>query len=885
MFTLAQYTEITGKKTLPQGTVIRNIALPEALEYRVEQHNPKTGKFLLYSQLYKHYEVSNDTFGVLYHGVNAARYRRNFFNLRATKRYTGNINPQHWEILELPAMPVPVPNLRVLALVLVCDAKTLKTLALTNKKQPEIDGLIIECDGDSVTLTRVVKDETSPLVVSMPARVETAFKALIFAPNAFIEWLCTYQNGSNGWGESLAIRLDQNKRIEFKTLTSVTRFTLGDLNAYCEAHSAVLSELDKPDYFIELPYADFKTAWEWIGKHTAKDDNRPVLTGILARVRFTLDDSLPRFSLTGADGYRLAIKEFSSGLVWCLPPDETDEFSLLLPRTNKGLDALWGYKQNKNDVYTVRLYINSRSHTFGVFELRHNGTPVYSVKLDVLEGKFPDYESIVPAKSRGQTRVLNDDLQRALIGVLPYLESKNANVGLECNTDGALLSEIRIKVSSMERGDIETFVTSCGHDGTPITITVNARSVLDALQLAGVAKKQKPVTLVKDTRKKKATQSISEDFVTLTWQTATDPLVIKLDDDALVVIMPVRPSPDVNNLPSKVQSVTPAPVPSSIPAPAYVSPFVRKSAPMPAIFQLRGAMGCDGFKIWRMEDNDLMPLGIMENTEQAIDRLRKYLGDMAVFTLLDEDGAILYPVSEDAPTQEAANEWDNGIVSTPYSEMDIVIEIKREREPYSPTGYKFVALRDGYPCYLARNSLGELIEVIRHDYKGAKSLQITQDETLLFSTPTCAPVRINTLVLEVRHFHRANFTLHPYYPEAKSWSIDNYATGEDLAEAIQQARLKAPLSPIRVYNTALEVIYEDMTLKPDPDPCPGLIFKPYDVLALDTNTSPQGIIYAPRDVSDYEQSHKLPRPHLPRPVAVQIASVLIASSLLFGKVS
>lgn len=184
----------------------------------------------------------------------------------------------------------------------------------------------------------------------------------------------------------------------------------------------------------------------------AREDTRPVLTGILMEV----ENGKLRFIAT--DGHRLAFRQAA------IP--ETQDLKAIIP--GRAVQEL--IKVLDSDISEdVTIKVDNTNIAFAI-----NGV-VLSSRL--VEGKYPPYQQIIPANYKTaavvDAAVLTAALERAEILVR---DGGNYLVKFDVGDNG-----IRLSAYSQDIGSIEDFIPG-GVEGDPVEIRFNVRLLLDCFR-------------------------------------------------------------------------------------------------------------------------------------------------------------------------------------------------------------------------------------------------------------------------------------------------------------------------------------------------------------------------------------------------------------------
>lgn len=253
------------------------------------------------------------------------------------------------------------------------------------------------------------------------------------------------------------------------------------------------------DWAIRMPGKDFKQSIAQTLIATAHDDSRPILTGICVRAK--PDDEQPHVTFASADGYRLAVKHVACE--HSLDPKK----EYVIPA-----DALAHVARLVEDDQEVTITLGE-----GMATLQFGST---QVTVQLLEGRFPDFDAIVPKTCSTQASIYVDDFRAGVMRVAIFARDSNDKVTLLAKPpqpgDGAP-GELRLFGVSAERGDAET-LHNCGGEGEPLEAAYNYLYL------------------------KHAAEVIGSERLLLESNGATHPLVLRPDDsnNYVVVIMPMN---------------------------------------------------------------------------------------------------------------------------------------------------------------------------------------------------------------------------------------------------------------------------------------------------------------------------------------------------------
>ena len=188
----------------------------------------------------------------------------------------------------------------------------------------------------------------------------------------------------------------------------------------------------------------------------AADETRPILTGVLTQL------SGETLTLAAADNYRIAVKTLDL-------LQSVEETSVVIPaRSYVELMRILGDSDEPVDI------ILAQAKSQVIFKV--DTTEVVSRLID---GQFPNYQSVLPTSHSTRALVDRDELLKA-VRLTALIASSSANVvrlgfGEEANP-AAIAVNAKADIGDAE-GRVEAQL-----EGDPVTIAFNARYMVEALQ-------------------------------------------------------------------------------------------------------------------------------------------------------------------------------------------------------------------------------------------------------------------------------------------------------------------------------------------------------------------------------------------------------------------
>lgn len=191
----------------------------------------------------------------------------------------------------------------------------------------------------------------------------------------------------------------------------------------------------------------------------AKEDNRPILMGVLTR--FEGD----KIAMVAADGYRMAMR------VEPLDNPVNQQITLVIPA--RALDEI--ARIVKNDDGSVFI-TTPKDRNQVMFNLSNSDVEVVSQLID---GKFPDVEQLIPKASQTTSRVDVTDFSAACKRAEIFARDSSFTTRIKVNTDKLVIS-----AQAQETGENEGAIDAVVQ-GAPLEIAFNVRYLLDVFSVLG----------------------------------------------------------------------------------------------------------------------------------------------------------------------------------------------------------------------------------------------------------------------------------------------------------------------------------------------------------------------------------------------------------------
>jgi len=306
---------------------------------------------------------------------------------------------------------------------------------------PILSGVLLKATNDEVAL--VSTDLEVSFWLRLPAKIEEEGEVVLPA-KLMLELVSSLPAGN----------------VELTADKHVVKINVDGINSEVVGQGAEdfpgIPRAKKPQ--VILKSGDFRQKVDRVCVSSAKDDTRPILTGVLWEI------NEGKVSLVATDGYRLSVDKLSLSKT-----DLEKETRLILPaRSLQEISKLLG--ETGDDDFSLEFDKNDQQVIFKVGEIE--------VSSRLIAGEFPPYQQIMP----------NTYLVRAEFGREEILEAvKRANLFARDNANIVKLTiqkeSVVVKAESSQVGTSVTEVPA-KVEGEGMTIAFNARYLLDYLGIS-----------------------------------------------------------------------------------------------------------------------------------------------------------------------------------------------------------------------------------------------------------------------------------------------------------------------------------------------------------------------------------------------------------------
>ncbi|MGQ9889068.1 MAG: DNA polymerase III subunit beta [Aggregatilineales bacterium] len=194
----------------------------------------------------------------------------------------------------------------------------------------------------------------------------------------------------------------------------------------------------------------------------AKEDNRPILTGVFTEIKGDV------LTMAAADGYRLAVRTAQLEHAFGKP------FSMVVPA--RALAEVGRIITEDDDTVSIAL---PGDRAVALFHLKN-----VLVSAQVLNGRFPDFANIIPRSYSTETVLYTSDLLRACkrAEIFARDSAGSAQIVVKPPRAPGEPGEVVLVGRSNERGD-NTGMLDATVEGEPLDISFNIRYLIDVLNV------------------------------------------------------------------------------------------------------------------------------------------------------------------------------------------------------------------------------------------------------------------------------------------------------------------------------------------------------------------------------------------------------------------
>ncbi len=301
---------------------------------------------------------------------------------------------------------------------------------------PTIEGILIECGSDTLSLTGY----------DFEFGINTIMSVDVVEPGAIVinaKVLCDIIRKLNNEEVSIETNGNSVSIVSGAAQYNITGIDADDYPELPSVNNGQKIELDQSLMNSMVSQTVFAVA--------DNESSKPVYTGL----KFVIENGT--ITMIGVDGYRLAIRKEQINY-------DGEPLEFVVPKkTIKEITKLFNTEEEK----TINMLISKR-HI--VFEIDN-----YSIISRLLDGEFIDYNAAIPSVSKTTVLINTSDAIDCIERTLPVIENNQKNP-IRCLFDG---DQMRVStVSSLGRVVDYAHANTCGDR---VEIGFNSKFMLDAL--------------------------------------------------------------------------------------------------------------------------------------------------------------------------------------------------------------------------------------------------------------------------------------------------------------------------------------------------------------------------------------------------------------------
>ena len=256
-------------------------------------------------------------------------------------------------------------------------------------------------------------------------------------------------------------RVDMDVAIRTNSLHLSCGATTANIKGIDAQDFPIMPQPGEGDDTLPIPANDLREMISMVAFAAARDDSRPVLTG----VSISFADGL--LTMAAADGFRLSVRELA------IESDYYGSFSLVIPA--KTLVEL--ARIIEDDEETVHLVLpQDRSQI--LFHMSN-----IEVVTQLIDGTFPDYRQIIPRETPTKTVVDTVSLLQACRRADIFAREANHTVRMSIEPQDGMAGVLRVSAQSSETGENEV-ILDASIEGDGMEVAFNVRYLIEVLNVA-----------------------------------------------------------------------------------------------------------------------------------------------------------------------------------------------------------------------------------------------------------------------------------------------------------------------------------------------------------------------------------------------------------------
>jgi len=256
-------------------------------------------------------------------------------------------------------------------------------------------------------------------------------------------------------------RVDMDVAVRTNSLHLSCGATTANIKGIDAQDFPIMPQPGEGDDTLPIPANDLREMISMVAFAAARDDSRPVLTG----VSISFADGL--LTMAAADGFRLSVRELA------IESDYYGSFSLVIPA--KTLVELARIIEDDEEMVHLVLPQDRSQILFHMSNIE--------VVTQLIDGAFPDYRQIIPRETPTKTVVDTMSLLQACRRADIFAREANHTVRMSIEPQDGMAGVLRVSAQSSETGENEV-ILDASIEGDGMEVAFNVRYLIEVLNVA-----------------------------------------------------------------------------------------------------------------------------------------------------------------------------------------------------------------------------------------------------------------------------------------------------------------------------------------------------------------------------------------------------------------
>jgi DNA polymerase-3 subunit beta len=255
-------------------------------------------------------------------------------------------------------------------------------------------------------------------------------------------------------------RVDLEVAVRTNSLQIACGASTANIKGIDASEFPIMPEPGPDDEVLQIPAEVMSETIKLVAFVAARDDNRPILTGVL----MTFENGT--LTMAAADGFRLSVRSV---------PIETNfygSFSIVVPA--KVLSEVERAISEVDEFVQVVLPIERSQVIFRLTDV--------DIVSQTIDGAFPDYRAIIPSDLSIRTIVDTSDFLRACTRADIFAREANHMVRLSIEPQDGMVGVVRVRATASETGENEG-ILDASIEGDGMEMAFNVRYLIEMLKV------------------------------------------------------------------------------------------------------------------------------------------------------------------------------------------------------------------------------------------------------------------------------------------------------------------------------------------------------------------------------------------------------------------